>query len=328
VLAVVLLSGGLDSQLAVCILREQGIEVEALNFKTIFTCCQDSAGQAARDLGVRLTVVSQEDDYLDLVKRPRFGRGKGANPCVDCRIYMFQRARQFMEEIGARFVASGEVIGQRPMSQKRNDLDVIAYHSDLDGLLLRPLSAKLMAPTVPEKEGWVDRERLYAFSGRSRKGLLELGARFGLKHLPAPSSGCALTETLFSKKVFDVLRTSPAAGRWEFELLKVGRHFRFSERTKIVVGRRESDNDQLGYLHRLPDAASTALLTPENFTGPVAMIVGPADPAAVEFAAGLIVRYSKAEREGLQVRLDTGDGERLIKAAPLAAAAMAQTIAN
>jgi hypothetical protein len=233
-----------------------------------------------------------------------------------------------MDEIGAHFVASGEVIGQRPMSQKRNDLDVIAYHSDLDGLLLRPLSAKLMAPTIPEKEGWVDRERLYAFTGRSRKGLLALGARFGLKHLPAPSSGCALTETLFSKKVFDVLRHSPGAGRWEFELLKVGRHFRYDGRTKVVVGRRESDNDQLGYLHCLPDAASTALLTPENFIGPVAMIVGPAESPAIRYAAGLIVRYSKTDCDDLRLRLETRDGEHRIEAAPLAAAETAQTIVN
>ncbi|HIN95822.1 MAG TPA: hypothetical protein EYN03_09265, partial [Planctomycetes bacterium] len=141
---VTLLSGGLDSMLAIRIMQDQGIEVEALNFKTMFTCCQDLSAQAATRLGVRLTVVSQEDDYLELIKKPRFGYGKGANPCVDCRIYMFERAHKFMEQIGADFIVSGEVVGQRPMSQKRRDLDVISHQSGLEDLLLRPLSAKLL----------------------------------------------------------------------------------------------------------------------------------------------------------------------------------------
>lgn len=327
--AVVLLSGGLDSQLAVRILQEQGIEVEAVNFKTVFTCCQDLAGQTARDLGVRLTVIAQEDDYLDLIKKPQFGRGKGANPCVDCRIYMFQRAKAFMHQIGAQFVASGEVIGQRPMSQKRNDLDVIAHHSDLDGLLLRPLSALLLPPTIPEKEGWVDRSRLYGIGGRGRKPLLELAKKYGLRHVPSPSTGCALTEVLFSKKVFDILRHSPSAGRWEFELLKFGRHFRYDDATKVIVGRREADNIRLEFMHQAPDAASTALLIPANFIGPMSLVVGPATAGAVDFAAGLMVRYSKAEHhEGLQIHLTTRDGECLIDAAPHADAETAETIAN
>jgi tRNA-uridine 2-sulfurtransferase len=282
--AVVLLSGGLDSQLAVRILQEQEIEVEALNFKTAFTCCQDQAGQTARDLGVRLTVVSQEDDYFDLVKRPRFGRGKGANPCVDCRIYMFRKAEEFMRQVGAHFIASGEVVGQRPMSQKRSDLDVIAYHADLDGLLLRPLSAKLLPPTIPEKEGWVDRERLYGIAGRGRKNLLALAKRFGLKHVPSPSTGCALTEVQFSKKVFDVLKHSPRATPWEFELLKLGRHFRYDRETKVIVGRREEENAHLEYMHHRPEARACALLTPANFPGPTALVVGPAHADALEFA--------------------------------------------
>ena len=157
---VALISGGLDSSLAIRLMQEQGIEVEAVNFKTVFTCCQDTSAQAARDLGVRLTVIGQDEDYLDLVKSPRFGYGKGANPCVDCRIYMFDKAKEFMEQIGAQFIVSGEVVGQRPMSQKKKDLAVISYHSGLEDLLLRPLSAKLLPPTLPEREGWVDRSKL------------------------------------------------------------------------------------------------------------------------------------------------------------------------
>jgi hypothetical protein len=290
---VVLLSGGLDSMLAIRIMQEQAIEVEALNFKTIFTCCQDQSAQAAHDLGVRLTVVGQDDDYLDLVKEPRFGRGKGANPCVDCRIYMFEKAKRFMHQIGADFIVSGEVAGQRPMSQKRRDLDRIAYHADLEDLLLRPLSAKLLRPTLPEREGWVDREQLYNIEGRGRGRLIALARKYGLEAIPTPSTGCSLTEPKFSKKVFDLINSPGESRRWDFELLKIGRHFRFDAQTKVILGRDEAENDQLRYAHQLPDAASTAEFVPENFAGPQALLIGPRTDEAIAFAAGLMLRYSR-----------------------------------
>ncbi len=302
---VVLLSGGLDSMLAVRIMQEHGIEVEALNFKTVFTCCQDRSAQTARDLGVRLTVVGQEDDYLDLVKEPRFGRGKGANPCVDCRIYMFEKAKRFMHQIGADFIVSGEVAGQRPMSQKRRDLDRIAYHSDLDDLLLRPLSAKLLRPTLPEREGWVDREQLYNIEGRSRKRLIALAKKYGLKEIPSPSTGCSLTEPKFSKKVFDLIDSPGESRRWDFELLKIGRHFRFDSHTKVVLGRDETENEQLRYAHQLPDAASSAAIVPENFAGPQALVIGPRTDEAIEFAASLMLRYAREyDPDNALVRVD------------------------
>ncbi len=290
---VVLLSGGLDSMLAIRIMQEQGIEVEALNFKTIFTCCQDQSAQTARDLGVRLTVVGQDDDYLDLVKEPQFGRGKGANPCVDCRIYMFEKAKRFMHQIGADFIVSGEVAGQRPMSQKRRDLDRIAYHADLEDLLLRPLSAKLLRPTLPEREGWVDREQLYNIEGRSRKRLIALAKKYGLKSIPTPSTGCALTEPKFSKKVFDLIDSPGESRRWDFELLKIGRHFRYDAQTKVILGRDAAENDQLLYAHQLPDATHSAVLAPENFVGPQALLIGPLTDDTVAFAASLMLRYSR-----------------------------------
>ncbi len=290
---VALLSGGLDSMLAVRIMQEQRVEVEALNFKTLFTCCQDQSAQAARDLGVPLTVVGQDDDYLDLVRAPRFGYGKGANPCVDCRIYMFEKARRFMHEVEAQFVVSGEIIGQRPMSQKRKDLAVISHHSGLDELLLRPLSAKLLPPTLPERQGLVDREQLYAFNGRARSGLIELAKRLGLKDIPTPSVGCALTERGFARKVHDLIQLQPTNGRWDFEVLKFGRHFRFDATTKIIVGRNEAENEHLSYLHKLHDASSTASLTPDNFMGPTSLVIGPSTDEAISFAGGLVLRYSK-----------------------------------
>jgi tRNA-specific 2-thiouridylase len=279
--------------LAVRIMQEQGVEVEALNFKTIFTCCQDQAGHAAHELGVRVTVVSQEDDYLDLVKYPVFGYGKGANPCVDCRIYMFQRAKRFMEQIGAQFIVSGEIVGQRPMSQKRRDLEVIAFHSQLEDVLLRPLSAKLLPPTLPEREGWVDRERLYAIRGRSRKELIELAAKYNLKSVPTPSTGCALTEQLFSLKVHDLINFDPGSQRWDFEMLKLGRHFRWDPSTKVIVGRREVENEQLEYMYRLPESRASAMLFPQNFTGPRTIVIGPLTDDALDYAVGLLMRHSK-----------------------------------
>lgn len=326
---VAVFSGGLDSMLAIRIMQDQGVEVEALNFKTVFTCCQDTAGQAARVLGVPLTVVPQEDDYLDLIRNPRFGYGKGANPCVDCRIYMFLRAKRMMEQVGADFIVSGEVVGQRPMSQKRNDLYTISHHSDLEDLLLRPLSAKLLAPTLPEREGWVDRDRLYDFRGRNRKPLIELARQFGFKDIPSPSTGCALTEPLFSQKVFDLVRLEPEANPWDFELLKWGRHFRYDDQTKVVVGRRESENDRLEVMHQTPDASSTAMLSPFNYPGALALVVGPLSDAVMEYAGGLLYRYGKPEAaDNPQVEVFQGDGRFLMTVRPHEAAREATTLST
>ena len=324
---VTLFSGGLDSMLAIRLMQEQEIEVEALNFKTAFTCCQDQSGQAARDLGVRLTILSTDDDYFDLVRNPRFGYGKGANPCVDCRIYMFQKAKQFMEQVDAQFIVSGEVVGQRPMSQKRRDLDVISHHSDLDDLLLRPLSAKLLPPTKPERDGLVDREQLYDFQGRSRKGLIELAKKFGFEDIPTPSTGCALTEPRFSKKVFDLFEVAPESNAWDFELLKLGRHFRYDERTKVVMGRDKQENDRLRYMHELPDSSSAAMLNPRNFLGPRTLICGPATDEAVDFAAGLILRYTtNCDPENGLIDVFEAGSQRVVKATVSESVEQAQTL--
>ncbi|MCA9271211.1 MAG: hypothetical protein KDA41_22165 [Planctomycetales bacterium] len=325
---IVLFSGGLDSMLAVRILQEQGVAVEALNFKTIFTCCQDQAGQAAHKLGVPLTVFSQEDDYLDLVRKPRFGYGKGANPCVDCRIYMFERALGYLRRSGADFLASGEVVGQRPMSQKRRDLDVIAHHSGGENLLLRPLCAKRLPPTLPEREGWVDRDGLYDFVGRSRKPLIALARRLGIEEIPAPSNGCALTEKQFAHKVHDLIQLEPAAGRWDYELLLVGRHFRFGPATKVVVGRTESDNAALAYLHELPESRSAALLRPVGFRGPTVLVVGDSSDAAIDYAVGMIVRYGAPEAAlGGAIEVSQAGGTRMVEGQASPAAEAAKTLA-
>lgn len=292
--AVVLFSGGLDSMLAVRILQEQGLEVDALNIRTTFDCCKVPAAQAALELGIRQTVLSVGEDYIPLIRNPRYGHGKGFNPCVDCRIYMAKMAKRFMEQIDACCVATGEILGQRPMSQKRNDLDVVLRRSGLYGRLLRPLSAKLLEPTIPEQEGIIDREKLYGFSGRSRVPLLELAKQFGISEdlIPTPSTGCALTEASFAPRVEDLLRHEPEAMSWEFELLNLGRHIRLDPKTKIVLGRNAQENAAIRAMAMREDAKEPILVEPENFAGPDAMLVGRTAGEYLKLAGALIVRYS------------------------------------
>jgi PP-loop superfamily ATP-utilizing enzyme len=310
--ALALLSGGLDSMLAIRILQEQGIEVEALNFRTTFVCCQDQAARAAEELGVRLSVVTEQDDYLDLVKAPRHGYGRGANPCIDCRVYMFKIAARWMRQSQASLVISGEVVGQRPMSQKKRDLARIAHHAGLEDYLLRPLSARLLPPTLPERHKLVDREKLFGFSGRGRKELIALARQLGLRRIPQPSTGCALTEPRFAAKVYDLIGHDADADRWQFELLKVGRHLRFDRSTKIVLGRRADENEQLARLYAQRPSGPVTVVEPENFVGPTALIVGVATESAIDFTGALILRYTKlAEAVATQARVRSGSQEHV-----------------
>jgi hypothetical protein len=193
-------------------------------------------------------------------------------------------------------------------SQKRRDLEAVAFHSGLEGRLLRPLSAKLLPPTRPETTGAVDRQRLYGFHGRGRKGLIRLARSFGFPFIPRRSSGCALAERQFARNVFDLLEFDPQAEWWDFELLRTGRHYRHDERTKVVVGRREAENQALEHMHHRPDARSSALLTPDNFPGPAAVLVGPPLEESIDFAAGLVWRHARHdEPERAAVHVQTRD---------------------
>ena len=313
--AVALFSGGLDSMLAIRILQEQGFEVEALNIRTIFDCCKVPAAQAATDLGVRVTVLSVGDDYLDVLRHPRHGYGKAFNPCVDCRGYMGRMARQLMEEIGACVVITGELLGQRPNSQKRPQLDIVAREAGLRGRLLRPLSAKLLPPTIPETEGLIDREKLYDFTGRSRKPLIELAEELGITEIPTPSPGCALTEKTFAPRVKDLLDRQPHASRWDFELLSTGRHFRCRAETKIIIGRDERENAMLQAFFRRRDASVAAFVEPDNFIGPVGLIVGCPDEEAIGLAGALLVRYTRqCDPENAFVRVFAAEEEHVFQA--------------
>ena len=311
---VALLSGGLDSMLAVGVLQRQGFEIEALNIRTLFESCQARAAQAASQLGVRLTVFSVGDDYLDVIRQPVYGYGKGVNPCVDCRIYMCKMAKHFMQQVDACLVVTGEVLGQRPMSQRRWQVEVIERKSGLEGRLLRPLSAKLLPPTIPEQEGLVDREALYDFSGRGRRELIRLAERLGIEEVPQPSTGCALTQVTFAPRVRDLMESRPDASRWDFELLNVGRHIRIDAQTKAVVGRNERDNALIGGFFGRADASEAVLLHPESFLGPDVLLVGQVTEEAVRFAAALILRYSRRyDPDDARVRVTQSHGSTVVQ---------------
>jgi len=204
---------------------------------------------------------------------------------------MLRMAGELMQELGGMLVATGEVVGQRPMSQKRRDLGIIAHESGLQGRLLRPLSAKRLPPTIPEQEGWVNRDQLYDFSGRSRKELKALARQLGLRHIPDATGGCKLTEVNFAPKVFDLLDHQPDAMLWDCELLTLGRHFRLGEQTKLVIGRNEQQNAALRRLYDHRQRHECLFVSPANFLGPQAILVGPVDPSTVEHAAQIIVQY-------------------------------------
>jgi hypothetical protein len=325
--AVALFSGGLDSTLAILMLQDQGFEIEALNIRTTFDCCKAPAAQVAHDLGVGLTVLSVGDDYVDLLREPLHGYGKGVNPCVDCRIYMAKMAKRLMEDVGACVVITGEIVGQRPMSQKKRDLALIETQSGLKGRLLRPLSAKLLPPTIPEDQGLIDRQRLCAFEGRNRSKLIELAQRFDLEKIPQPSTGCALTEVTFAPRVRDLMEHDAHASRRDFELLNVGRHIRLDEHTKVVIGRNASENASLELFFQRASRENSAYLHPESFLGPDVLVVGRITDAAIQFAAALVLRYSnKSEPHRAMVRVEHSEVITVIRATPVEQADSAQPL--
>ena len=207
--AVALLSGGLDSLLAIKVMLEQGVEVEALNFVSVFCTCTpkssscSAARSAVRQLGVPLKALNTSKQFLEVVKSPKHGYGRNLNPCLDCRILMFRQARTYLRKTGASFVITGEVLGERPMSQRREAMKLIEAEAGLEGLVVRPLSAALLEPTIPEQKGWIDRSRLLKIRGRSRKPQIELARTYGLTDYPCPAGGCLLTDAGFAGRMMD-----------------------------------------------------------------------------------------------------------------------------
>jgi hypothetical protein len=293
--AVGLLSGGLDSTLAIKLMLEQGIEISAFNLVTVFCCCTpkdascSAARTAVRQLGVDLKVVNATQEFLPLVADPKHGRGSGMNPCLDCRIMMFRKAGEYMREVGAAFVVTGEVLGQRPMSQRRDAMNLIDRESGLRGLVLRPLSAAVLEPTIPEERGWVDREKLLAITGRSRKTQMALAEDRGLYDYPCPAGGCLLTDPVFSERMRDLLDHEGRLDLDDVRLLKVGRHFRLSPYAKAVVGRNRLENEELARLVQEEDT----VLQLAGVPGPLTLVRGEAGQGEIRLAAAMTARYGK-----------------------------------
>ena len=239
-----LFSGGLDSMLAICVLREQGLQVEAITFSSPFFNI-GPAKKGAATLGVKLNIVDFTDDIADLVENPPHGFGDAMNPCIDCHARMIRRAGEEVRARGWDFVATGEVLGQRPMSQYRLSLGIVAKDCGVADILVRPLSAKLLDPTAPELDGRIDRDRLCDIEGRSRHRQQKLAAHFGVTEYPSPAGGCLLTEKLFCNKLRDIKARGLLHDREELELLRVGRHFALPGGARLIVGRNKADNEHL-----------------------------------------------------------------------------------
>ncbi len=319
--AVALFSGGLDSMLAIKLILEQGIEVHALNFLTIFcTCtskgCMHQATKASKELGVPLKVMNITKEYMEVVKNPKHGRGRAMNPCIDCRIFTFKKAKAFMDEIGASFVITGEVLGQRPMSQRRHAIELIEKESGLKGLILRPLSAKLFEATLPEKERIVDREKLLDIQGRMRVKQISLAEELGISDYPCPAGGCLLTDKGFSNRLNDLLKYKPNYDLSDLHILKTGRQFRINAKSKLFVGRNEKENETLLSFSQPGDYVFDIIDIPS----PIALVRGKVDEKELNLAASIIARYSDANSHTVKASYKTLPSQELksifVQAAP------------
>lgn len=294
--ALALLSGGLDSTLAIKVIMEQGIEVIALNFVTVFCRCTShgkcklEAVKVAENFGIPIKVLNCTERFVEIVKKPKFGYGRNMNPCIDCRINYFRTAGEYMKEIGASFIITGEVLGQRPMSQRRDAMKLIDKEAGLTGYVLRPLCAKHLEPTIPEKTGLVDREKLLNIKGRSRKEQIQLADIFQIKDYPCSAGGCLLTDPEFGHRMKDSITHSDATVN-DVHLLKVGRHLRLDPKTKVIIGRKEEENDRI---HKLSQDGDV-LLRLVDIPGPLTLLRGEATEDNILLAARLTARCSKAQ---------------------------------
>jgi hypothetical protein len=326
--AIALFSGGLDSILACRVIAARGIRVCALKFVTPFfdhhlLADEERFRQRVKEkYGIEAELVDLSSGYLELLRSPAHGFGKNFNPCIDCKIMMLRRARELMEERKASFLITGEVLGQRPMSQRLDTLHLIAKEAGCADMLLRPLSAKRLTPTLPERQGWVDREQLHGFSGRGRTEQLALAKEFCIRDFPAPAGGCVLTDPNLSVRIqrfyaglFKREREQIEAD--EIRLLLTGRQFRLPGGQWLVLGRNERENDRIADLRQAGDW----LLRTVDRPGPVALLRGTGIGAAERtWAAGLVARYSKKDADGsistARVLLERDGEQEMLSAVP------------
>ncbi len=286
---IALISGGLDSILAVKVVQEQGIEVQGVAFETPFFSA-DRALEACKAIGLPLSVVDITREHLVMLRAPRYGYGRNMNPCIDCHILMLKKAGEKMESENADFIFTGEVLGQRPMSQGKQSLHVVAKRSGYQEYIVRPLSAGLLPETKPEMEGKIDRQRLLDIQGRSRKRQMELAGRYQLTSYSKPAGGCLLTDPGFAKRLRDLFAHDSDLEIRDLELLKVGRHLRLNDKTKIIVGRKKIENAAIRDLSQDHDT----MIEVRDFPGPTVLVPYGCKKENLQLAAGICVLYSDA----------------------------------
>ncbi|MCK9196402.1 MAG: tRNA 4-thiouridine(8) synthase ThiI [Syntrophales bacterium] len=305
--AISLFSGGLDSIIAVKVIQDQGISVQGVTFETPFFNSR-KARETARHIQLPLLVIDITDSHLAMLKAPRYGYGKNMNPCIDCHTLMLRTAGKIMEETGADFLFTGEVLGQRPMSQTRQSLHIVAKNSGYPDYIVRPLSAQLLDETRPELGGMINRRQLLAIQGRGRKVQMEMAKFYGVHYYPPPAGGCLLTDPMFSRRLKDLFSCDPGHSPRDIELLKYGRHFRSGESGKIIVGRNHKDNEALQKLIRCDDT----FMCMDQLPGPLVLIPGGGKEEIIINAARLCVLYSDApENENAIVNITSAGQSHL-----------------
>lgn len=287
-----LLSGGLDSTLAALTLKRQGVDVTGIVYVTPFFGAE-RARAAARQIDIPLIVKDIGDIHLEMLKNPRYGYGRNLNPCIDCHAMMFRIAGEMVREGQFDFLFSGEVLGQRPMSQNANALKAVAKHAGCGDLILRPLSAKLLPITPVEEQGLVDREQLLDIQGRSRRPQEALARQWGLKEYPSSGGGCLLTEKSFTGRLRDLLTHQPDCTTRDVELLKVGRQYRLSPQAKLTLGRNRQTNEAIQALA----TAEHTLMRAANFSGPTGLVSGQPTADDLTAAAAIVAAYGKGQNE-------------------------------
>ena len=336
--AVALISGGLDSMLAARVIMEQGVHVEGINFYTGF-CVEghtqairnqdknkpkrNNALWAAEQLGIKLHIIDIVEEYKDVLLKPKHGYGQHMNPCLDCKIFMVRKAKQWADENGFDFIITGEVIGQRPMSQRKATMPIIAKESDVGSRLVRPLCAKFLPETYPEKMGWIDRNKMHDISGRSRKPQMALAEKFAIDEYAQPAGGCCmLTNEHYSKKLVDLWQAKAANNQTrdytldDIIMLKIGRHFRPKENFKVIISRDEGESNFLrGY------RSEFTWLELTSHDGPLTIVDGHPTEEDLLLAARMAARYSQGrDADTVEVQLTTLDGvSKILNVEPLPA---------
>ncbi len=318
--ALALLSGGLDSILAAKVVQEAGVEVEGIHFLIPFIQSPDNgkgtgaAAGAARQLNIKLHYVQCGEDYLQIIEKPYHGYGKRMNPCLDCRIYTFRMAARKMKEIGASFLVTGEVFDQRPNSQRRDAMDITVRDAGLKGLILRPLSAKHLQPTIPELEGWIDRSKLLDIKGRGRTQQIELAAKYGITDYPAPTGGCLLTYEEYSHKVRDLIQYGGGLTIPDIDLLRIGRHLRLSPEAKIIIGKDQHENELL----QKSAPKNSVIMELADYSGPITLYLGPPNPDLLNVTAAITAGFTRAPLESdCRVNLTENGQTKILTVKPI-----------